>query len=166
MTERFQARYRGKRYSPGYPACPELADETTIFRLCRARRSASIDRRLHDGPEAPFPPSSSTTLRRATGSRGSHAGMTLNRPALRANQISRPGAVGGTTVDQTIRAAGRGTERSKMTSGRSAAAHRLPRRRPPKRPAPGEGRNSRREGPTHKSGVGEASRILGTRKGV
>jgi 5-methyltetrahydrofolate--homocysteine methyltransferase len=33
MTDRFQARYRGKRYSPGYPACPELADQTTIFRL-------------------------------------------------------------------------------------------------------------------------------------
>ncbi len=33
MTDRFQARYRGKRYSPGYPACPDLADQATIFRL-------------------------------------------------------------------------------------------------------------------------------------
>jgi 5-methyltetrahydrofolate--homocysteine methyltransferase len=33
MTDRFQARYQGKRYSPGYPACPELADQATIFRL-------------------------------------------------------------------------------------------------------------------------------------
>ncbi|HTD52679.1 MAG TPA: vitamin B12 dependent-methionine synthase activation domain-containing protein, partial [Thermoanaerobaculia bacterium] len=33
MRDRFQGRYRGKRYSPGYPACPELADQTTIFRL-------------------------------------------------------------------------------------------------------------------------------------
>jgi 5-methyltetrahydrofolate--homocysteine methyltransferase len=33
MRDRFQARYRGKRYSPGYPACPELADQVTIFRL-------------------------------------------------------------------------------------------------------------------------------------
>src|SRR5215471_17321072 len=33
MTDRFQARYRGKRYSPGYPACPELSDQATIFRL-------------------------------------------------------------------------------------------------------------------------------------
>jgi 5-methyltetrahydrofolate--homocysteine methyltransferase len=33
MTERFQARYRGKRYSPGYPACPDLGDQATIFRL-------------------------------------------------------------------------------------------------------------------------------------
>src|SRR5262249_6868839 len=38
MTERFQARYRGKRYSPGYPACPELADQVTIFRLLPARK--------------------------------------------------------------------------------------------------------------------------------
>jgi len=33
MMDRFQARYRGKRYSAGYPAWPELADQTTIFRL-------------------------------------------------------------------------------------------------------------------------------------
>jgi 5-methyltetrahydrofolate--homocysteine methyltransferase len=33
MTDRFQARYHGKRYSPGYPAWPDLADQTTIFRL-------------------------------------------------------------------------------------------------------------------------------------
>ena len=33
MTDRFQARYRGKRYSPGYPAWPEIADQSTIFRL-------------------------------------------------------------------------------------------------------------------------------------
>ncbi|HJW14863.1 MAG TPA: vitamin B12 dependent-methionine synthase activation domain-containing protein, partial [Thermoanaerobaculia bacterium] len=33
MTDRFQAHYRGKRYSPGYPACPDLADQATIFRL-------------------------------------------------------------------------------------------------------------------------------------
>ena len=33
MTDRFQARYRGKRYSFGYPACPELADQTKLFEL-------------------------------------------------------------------------------------------------------------------------------------
>jgi 5-methyltetrahydrofolate--homocysteine methyltransferase len=33
MVDRFQARYRGKRYSFGYPACPELADQATLFRL-------------------------------------------------------------------------------------------------------------------------------------
>ncbi len=33
MVDRFQARYRGKRYSFGYPACPELEDQATLFRL-------------------------------------------------------------------------------------------------------------------------------------
>ena len=33
MLDRFQGRYRGKRYSFGYPACPDLADQTTLFRL-------------------------------------------------------------------------------------------------------------------------------------
>ena len=38
MRDRFQARYRGKRYSPGYPACPELADQATIFRLLSGQK--------------------------------------------------------------------------------------------------------------------------------
>src|SRR5215467_4022774 len=29
----FQARYRGKRYSFGYPACPELESQDGLFRL-------------------------------------------------------------------------------------------------------------------------------------
>jgi 5-methyltetrahydrofolate--homocysteine methyltransferase len=33
--DRFQARYRGKRYSPGYPACPALEDQAGIFELLR-----------------------------------------------------------------------------------------------------------------------------------
>ena len=33
MLDRFQGRYRGKRYSFGYPACPDLGDQTTLFRL-------------------------------------------------------------------------------------------------------------------------------------
>ena len=33
MLDRFQGRYRGKRYSFGYPACPELADQATFFGL-------------------------------------------------------------------------------------------------------------------------------------
>ena len=33
MVDRFQGRYRGKRYSFGYPACPELADQATLFHL-------------------------------------------------------------------------------------------------------------------------------------
>src|SRR5581483_11992768 len=31
----FQARYRGKRYSFGYPACPELEQQAALFRLLR-----------------------------------------------------------------------------------------------------------------------------------
>ena len=38
MTDRFQARYRGKRYSFGYPACPELADQVTLFHLIDGRK--------------------------------------------------------------------------------------------------------------------------------
>ena len=37
MMDRFQARYRGKRYSAGYPAWPELADQATFFRLLDGR---------------------------------------------------------------------------------------------------------------------------------
>jgi 5-methyltetrahydrofolate--homocysteine methyltransferase len=53
MTDLFQSRYRGKRYSPGYPAWPELADQTTVFRLLPA---GQIGVELTDGsmmdPEA------------------------------------------------------------------------------------------------------------------
>ena len=33
MQERFTSRYRGKRYSFGYPACPNLDDQQGIWRL-------------------------------------------------------------------------------------------------------------------------------------
>ncbi|MEO6462621.1 MAG: vitamin B12 dependent-methionine synthase activation domain-containing protein, partial [Candidatus Eisenbacteria bacterium] len=33
MNDRLRGHYRGKRYSFGYPACPELADQATLFRL-------------------------------------------------------------------------------------------------------------------------------------
>ena len=33
MQERFTSRYRGKRYSFGYPACPNLEDQTKLFKL-------------------------------------------------------------------------------------------------------------------------------------
>ncbi len=35
MIERFQAKYHGKRYSPGYPACPHLEDQKIIFDLLK-----------------------------------------------------------------------------------------------------------------------------------
>jgi 5-methyltetrahydrofolate--homocysteine methyltransferase len=33
MQERFTSRYRGKRYSFGYPACPNLEDQQGLFAL-------------------------------------------------------------------------------------------------------------------------------------
>lgn len=33
MMERFQAKYRGKRYSFGYPACPRLDDQAPLWKL-------------------------------------------------------------------------------------------------------------------------------------
>ena len=35
MRDRFAARYRGKRYSFGYPACPDLDDQEALWRLLR-----------------------------------------------------------------------------------------------------------------------------------
>lgn len=35
MMDRFQAKYRGKRYSFGYPACPRLDDQRPLFDLLR-----------------------------------------------------------------------------------------------------------------------------------
>jgi 5-methyltetrahydrofolate--homocysteine methyltransferase len=53
MMERFQAKYRGKRYSFGYPACPKLDDQSTLFKLLKPEE---IGVQLTDGfmmdPEA------------------------------------------------------------------------------------------------------------------
>jgi 5-methyltetrahydrofolate--homocysteine methyltransferase len=35
MAQRFTSRYRGKRYSFGYPACPDLEDQSGIWKLLR-----------------------------------------------------------------------------------------------------------------------------------
>ncbi len=35
MNDRWKAEYRGKRYSPGYPACPDLALQEGLFALLR-----------------------------------------------------------------------------------------------------------------------------------
>jgi len=35
MLERFQAKYHGKRYSFGYPACPRLDDQTQLFQALK-----------------------------------------------------------------------------------------------------------------------------------
>ncbi len=53
MQERFTSRYRGKRYSFGYPACPNLEDQAKLWRLLRPE---DIDVELTEGfmmePEA------------------------------------------------------------------------------------------------------------------
>jgi len=53
MLERFRAEYAGKRYSFGYPACPRLEDQSTLF---AALRPEEIGVQLTDGcmmePEA------------------------------------------------------------------------------------------------------------------
>ncbi len=53
MHERFTSRYRGKRYSFGYPACPNLEDQAKLWRLLRPEE---IGVRLTEGfmmePEA------------------------------------------------------------------------------------------------------------------
>jgi 5-methyltetrahydrofolate--homocysteine methyltransferase len=35
MAQRFTSRYRGKRYSFGYPACPDLEDQASIWKLLK-----------------------------------------------------------------------------------------------------------------------------------
>jgi len=35
MAQRFTSRYRGKRYSFGYPACPSLEDQAAIWKLLK-----------------------------------------------------------------------------------------------------------------------------------
>jgi 5-methyltetrahydrofolate--homocysteine methyltransferase len=37
MAERFRCAYRGCRYSFGYPACPDLSDQSKLFRLLDPR---------------------------------------------------------------------------------------------------------------------------------
>jgi len=53
MKDRFRARYRGKRFSFGYPACPDLDDQAALWRLLEPE---DIGVRLTDGmmmePEA------------------------------------------------------------------------------------------------------------------
>jgi len=53
MAQRFTSRYRGKLYSFGYPACPNLEDQAGIWKLPPARGNwRAAHRRFHDGPGA------------------------------------------------------------------------------------------------------------------
>jgi 5-methyltetrahydrofolate--homocysteine methyltransferase len=38
MAQRFTSRYRGKRYSFGYPACPDLEDQAGIWKLLKPEK--------------------------------------------------------------------------------------------------------------------------------
>ena len=38
VRDLFVQRYRGSRYSPGYPACPDMSDQEKIFRLLKPER--------------------------------------------------------------------------------------------------------------------------------
>ncbi|HEY7113261.1 MAG TPA: methionine synthase [Thermoanaerobaculia bacterium] len=38
LTDLFQSRYQGKRYSFGYPACPDLSDQAKLFALLDGRK--------------------------------------------------------------------------------------------------------------------------------
>jgi 5-methyltetrahydrofolate--homocysteine methyltransferase len=55
-AELVKQRYRGRRFSPGYPACPELSDQEKIFRLLEPER---IGLRLNE--EHQLEPEQSTT---------------------------------------------------------------------------------------------------------
>ncbi|HYB91465.1 MAG TPA: methionine synthase [Candidatus Binataceae bacterium] len=48
MKDLFQARYRGKRYSFGYPACPRMEDQAPLFALLEVERN-QIGVRLTEG---------------------------------------------------------------------------------------------------------------------
>lgn len=67
MIERFQAKYRGKRYSFGYPACPDLENQGLLFDLlhpekigvelteeCMMNPEASVSALVFHHPEATY----------------------------------------------------------------------------------------------------------------
>ena len=75
MHDRFTSKYRGKRYSFGYPACPNLDDQQGLWKLLRPRRHRRApDRRHDDGAggqrqRAGVPPSGLRVLHRRRGRR-------------------------------------------------------------------------------------------------
>ncbi len=48
MKDRFAARYRGNRFSFGYPACPDLDDQRGVVAAARPRRDRHHPHRRHD----------------------------------------------------------------------------------------------------------------------
>src|SRR5665811_1211222 len=49
MHDRFTSRYHGKRYSFGYPACPNLDDQQGVWKLLEPGDIGAVDRRHDDG---------------------------------------------------------------------------------------------------------------------
>lgn len=43
MMDRFQAKYRGKRYSFGYPACPDLENQKILFKLLQPQKNIGVE---------------------------------------------------------------------------------------------------------------------------
>jgi 5-methyltetrahydrofolate--homocysteine methyltransferase len=53
MQQRFTAHYHGKRYSPGFPACPNLDDQQGIWKLLRPEEiGVSLTENMMMDPEA------------------------------------------------------------------------------------------------------------------
>jgi len=42
ISDLFHQKYRGSRYSFGYPACPNLEDQTKIFRLLEPEKNIGV----------------------------------------------------------------------------------------------------------------------------
>jgi 5-methyltetrahydrofolate--homocysteine methyltransferase len=42
VTDLFHQKYRGSRYSFGYPACPNLEDQTKIFALLKPEETIGV----------------------------------------------------------------------------------------------------------------------------
>ena len=47
ISDLFHQKYRGSRYSFGYPACPNLEDQAKIFRLLKPEENIGV--RLTEG---------------------------------------------------------------------------------------------------------------------
>jgi 5-methyltetrahydrofolate--homocysteine methyltransferase len=42
VSDLFHQKYRGSRYSPGYPACPDLEDQTKFFELLHPDQTIGV----------------------------------------------------------------------------------------------------------------------------
>src|SRR6185437_15250197 len=87
--------YQGIRPAPGYPACPDHTEKTTLFKLLDATKNAGIE--LTEGfsmyPAAPFPAGTSRTRAASTSwSAGSAASRSRTMRSARAGRSRKPSA--------------------------------------------------------------------------